>query len=113
LVGLGGSGRRSMARFGAGINDIKTFGIEITKNYKDKEFHEDIKMLLQKCGVDGHEMQFLFSDTQIVQESFLEDINNLLNSGEIPNLFPTDEKVLICEEIETRAREAGMGNGRD
>jgi len=55
----------------------------------------------------------LFSDTQIVLESFLEDINNLLNSGEIPNLFPVDEKTTICEEIEARAREAGQGNGRD
>jgi len=48
-----------------------------------------------------------------VLESFLEDINNLLNSGEIPNLFPADEKTTICEEIEGRAREAGQGNGRD
>lgn len=46
-------------------------------------------------------------------ESFLEDINNLLNSGEIPNLFPNDEKVAICEEIEAKAREDGEGNGRD
>ena len=26
-------------------------------------------------------------DTQIVMESFMEDINNLLNAGEVPNLF--------------------------
>lgn len=43
----------------------------------------------------------------------MEDINNLLNSGEIPNLFPADEKTTICEDIEARAREAGQGNGRD
>jgi len=36
---------------------------------------------------------------QIKQESFLEDINNLLNAGEIPNLFPTDEKQEICEKM--------------
>jgi hypothetical protein len=31
---------------------------------------------------------FLFSDTQIKDESFMEDINNLLNAGEVPNMFP-------------------------
>jgi hypothetical protein len=34
------------------------------------------------AGVDGEPVVFLFSDTQIVQEGFLEDINNMLNSGE-------------------------------
>jgi dynein heavy chain len=102
-----------MARLGAGINDIKTMSIEITKSYREKEFHEDIKELLRKCGIEQEYVQFLFSDTQIVLESFLEDINNLLNSGEIPNLFPADEKTTICEDIEARAREAGQGNGRD
>jgi dynein heavy chain len=56
---------------------------------------------------------FLFSDTQIVKESFLEDINNLLNSGEIPNLFPPDEKISICDEMAPRAREAKSGDSRD
>ena len=40
---------------------------------------------------------FLISDTQIVNESFLEDIESLLNTGEIPNLFPPDEKHEIVE----------------
>jgi dynein heavy chain len=48
-----------------------------------------------------------------VQESFLEDINNLLNSGEIPNLFPPDEKINICDELSDRARSVGQGNNRD
>lgn len=42
-------------------------------------------MLVCACrtaGVDGEPVVFLFSDTQIVQEGFLEDINNMLNSGE-------------------------------
>ena len=36
---------------------------------------------------------------QIKQESFLEDINNLLNAGEVPNLYPLDEKQEICEKM--------------
>jgi dynein heavy chain, axonemal len=48
-----------------------------------------------------------------VKESFLEDINNLLNSGEVPNLFPVDEKATICDELGPKAKEAGKGENRD
>jgi len=113
LVGVGGSGRRSMARLGANMNEQKTFSIEISKNYREKEFHEDIRTLLRKSAIDNEQLVFLFSDTQIVKESFLEDINNLLNSGEIPNLFPADEKIAICDEMAARAREVGQGDSRD
>jgi len=34
---------------------------------------------------------FIFSDNDVVQESFLEDIQNTLNSGVVPNLFTADE----------------------
>ena len=40
-----------------------------------------------------------FFPIQIKQESFLEDINNMLNAGEVPNLFPLDEKQEICEKM--------------
>ena len=36
---------------------------------------------------------------QIKLEAFLEDINNLLNAGEVPNIFPVDEKQEICEKM--------------
>lgn len=39
---------------------------------------------------------FLFNDTQIVDESFLEDINNILSSGEVPNLYKADELDEVC-----------------
>lgn len=102
-----------MARLAASMNRMKSFSIEITKNYREKEFHEDIKKLLMKSGVDCEPQVFLFSDTQIVRESFLEDINNLLNSGEVPNLFPPDEKATIIDELGNRARENGRGDSRD
>lgn len=33
------------------------------------------------------------------EESFLEDINSLLNSGEVPNIFTADEKEDLCEKM--------------
>lgn len=102
-----------MARLATKMNELKTFSIEITKSYKEKEFQEDIRMLLRKSALDNEPQVFLFSDTQLVKEAFLEDINNLLNSGEIPNLFPPDEKIAIIDEIGSRAREANSGDNRD
>jgi len=37
-------------------------------------------------GVEGQHIVFLLTDNQIVEESFLEDVNNVINSGEVPNL---------------------------
>ena len=34
---------------------------------------------------------FLLVDTQIIDEQMLEDINNVLNSGDVPNLYKTDD----------------------
>lgn len=51
----------------------------------------DIKKLYRLTGVDNKPTVFLFNDTQIVDESFLEDINNILSSGEVPNLYKPDE----------------------
>jgi len=39
---------------------------------------------------------FLFPDTQVVEEAFLEDINNILSSGEVPNLYKPDEFEEVC-----------------
>ena len=93
LVGVGGSGRRSMARLAASIGDMSPFSIEISKSYREREWHDDIReKLLKRAGLEAERIAFLFSDTQIVSESFLEDVNNLLNSGEIPNLFQAEDK---------------------
>ncbi|XP_049715237.1 dynein axonemal heavy chain 2 isoform X5 [Elephas maximus indicus] len=97
LVGIGGSGRQSLARLASSICEYITFQIEVTKHYRKQEFRDDIKRLYRQAGVDLKATSFLFVDTQIADESFLEDINNILSSGEVPNLYKSDE----FEEIQT------------
>ena len=57
-----------------------------------------------KAGVEGKQLVFLFSDNQIKDESFVEDINMILNTGDVPNLFPADEKADVIEKMQGIAR---------
>ena len=53
--------------------------------------------LLKTAGAQMKPTVFLITDTQIKEESFLEDIDSLLNTGEVPNLFAVDEKAELVE----------------
>jgi len=44
----------------------------------------------------------------VEEEEFLEDINNILNSGEVPNLFEKDELEQVLGAVRPFAKEAGL-----
>ncbi len=41
---------------------------------------------------------FIFSDNDIINEAFVEDVNNILTVGEIPNLFSPKEDLPALRE---------------
>ncbi|CAH1962386.1 unnamed protein product [Acanthoscelides obtectus] len=111
LVGVGGMGKQSLTRLASHVNKYRCYQIELTRNYDHASFFEDLRKMYFNAGVVYEDSVFLFTDTQIVQEEFLEDINNMLNSGEVPNLFEADEYEKVIIGCRPSAKEAGIDEG--
>jgi len=107
LIGDGGSGRHSLTKLAADIAGYKTFSIKIRKNYGLKDFREDLKIFCEDVGTRKKPGVFLFSDNEIAMESFVEDVNSLISTGEVPNLFAKDKQMEIREKVK---KEAGSDN---
>ena len=108
LIGLGGSGRQSLARLAAHILGYEFFQIQMKKNYREREFRDDMKKLIDMTAMEQKKTVFFFQDTQIITESFLEDVNSLLSSGQIPNLYEDDEIQQRREAMRPEAKKRGI-----
>lgn len=109
LVGVSGSGRQSLTRLATTIYGLSFFQPEISKNYGMNEWRDDVKKMLKEAGGRGKSSVFLFTEGQIKEEGFLQDIDCLLNSGEVPNIWQIDEKQEILEMV----RLAAQGGNRN
>lgn len=76
----------------------------IVRNYGKNEWNEDMKKILKYAGCEGKPITFFLSDNQIIDESFIEDINMLLNTGDIPNLYQSEERVDILDKVSNIAQ---------
>lgn len=56
--------------------------------------------MMCKVAIDNSLVAFTFNDTQITQEGFLEDVNNLLNSGEVPNMLTKEDLDIITSGMQ-------------
>lgn len=95
LVGVGGSGKQSLTRLGSYIAHKelpKT--IVVTKSYQIQNLMDDIKIFNEICGPKMGKVTFLMTDAEIKNETFLEALNSMLATGEIPGLYAKDEKEL-------------------
>uniref|UniRef100_A0A3Q4HYI4 Dynein heavy chain 11, axonemal-like n=1 Tax=Neolamprologus brichardi TaxID=32507 RepID=A0A3Q4HYI4_NEOBR len=113
LVGVGGSGKQSLCRLAAFLSLLEVFQITLRKGYGINDLKSDIAALYIKVGVKNIGTVFLHTDAQIPDERFLVLINDMLASGDIPDLFSDEEADMIVSSIRMELRGLGLIDTRD
>lgn len=108
LVGVGGSGKQSLSRLAAFISSLEVFQVTLRKGYGIPDLKLDLGGLYVKAGVKNIGTVFLMTDAQVADEKFLVLINDLLASGEIPDLFPDDEVDNIISGVRNEVKGLGL-----
>ncbi|CAM9139333.1 unnamed protein product, partial [Choristocarpus tenellus] len=88
FVGVGGSGKQSLTRLASYIAGNHTFQIAISKTYNLNSFLDDLRSLYKLCGQQGKPTTFIMTEAEIKDDMFLEIMNSILMTGDVPNLFP-------------------------
>ena len=99
LVGVGGSGKQSLTRLSSFISRAGCYQITLTKQYNKNSFLEDLRNLYKSAGHQRKPTTFLFTESEIKDEVFLEYTNSVLLTGEIPGLFAKDEIMAITSDL--------------
>lgn len=68
----------------------------------------DLKRMYWQTGVADVPTVFLYTDAQVPMESFMEDVSNMLSSGEVPTLYKPEEFEEIRQALLDRAKLEGI-----
>ncbi|NXS34473.1 DYH17 protein, partial [Pomatostomus ruficeps] len=113
LVGVGGSGKQSLARLAAHISNLSVFQITLRKGYGIPDLKLDLASQYIKAAVKSIPSVFLMTDSQVAEESFLVVINDFLASGEVPGLFQDTDLETIIGAMRPQVKSLGMEDTKE
>jgi dynein heavy chain 1 len=108
LVGDSGTGKTVLSKFVSWMNGLSIFQIKAHSRYGLPEFNEDLRAVMRRVGIDGEKICFIFDEGNALGSGFLEAMNALLASGEVPGLFEGDEYTALMHAIRDSAARDGQ-----
>lgn len=72
------------------------------------DFDNDLRDVMKRSGVKHEKITFIFDESNVLGPAFLEKMNALLASGEIPGLFEGEEYMALMSQC----REAQMKDNK-
>ena len=92
LVGVGGSGKQSLARLAATIRGFHVVQLQNRPGFTSSDIKSEFVTVCMKAGLKKMPMVFLVTDALLVDEAFFCPIHDFLAAGEILGLL-TDEEI--------------------
>uniref|UniRef100_A0A183CW69 AAA_8 domain-containing protein n=1 Tax=Gongylonema pulchrum TaxID=637853 RepID=A0A183CW69_9BILA len=91
LAGRAGMGQREAASLVANMHQIPVFSPKLTSTYGTKQFRNDLKTVIQNAAISGEQVVFIVEDYHLLHEKFLQSIDSVLSSGDLPGIFTAQE----------------------
>ncbi|KAL7707900.1 dynein heavy chain cytosolic putative [Lotmaria passim] len=108
LVARSGVCAPQIVRLVAYNNRTEVVTLGITRDYGVKQFTTEIKSVMTKAGVEGQSVVLLLEDFNFFHPYFLETVNSILSSGEVPGLFTQEEQDAMLGPLKDDALGEGM-----
>ncbi|OXB57863.1 hypothetical protein ASZ78_016437 [Callipepla squamata] len=108
LAGRSGVGRRTVTSLVSHMHGAFLFTPKISRGYELKQFKNDLKHVMELAGIEAQQVVLLLEDYQFVHPTFLEMINSLLSSGEVPGLYKTEELEPLLSPLKDQASQDGF-----
>ena len=91
LVGASGVGKTTLSRFVSWMNGLSVFQIKAGRNFTLDDFDQNLRDVMKRAGCQLEKICFIFDESNVLGVAFLERMNALLASGEVPGLFDGEE----------------------
>ncbi|XP_017286523.1 cytoplasmic dynein 2 heavy chain 1 isoform X3 [Kryptolebias marmoratus] len=108
LAGRSGVGRHTATSLVSHMHGYTLFTPKISRGYSLKQFSNDLKAAMQLAGLEGQQVVLLLEDYQFVHPAFLEMVNSLLSSGEVPGLYSPEELEPLLSSLKDAASQDGF-----
>jgi dynein heavy chain 2 len=107
LAGRSGVGRRTLLKLVCYMLNYTLVSPKLSRVYGVKHFKNDLKAILQQTGIGGEKVVLLLEEHQIVDNSFLELVNNILSVGTAHGLYTPEELEPLLSSLKETANEEG------
>ena len=108
MCGKSGVGRKSSVSIVAALHQAKLVNLKMGKNYGVKQFKNELKAAMQLAGVENEQVFFMLEDHNLISDQFLDMVNSLLSSGEVPGLYSNEEMEPLLTVLRQNASNEGF-----